>query len=51
MILEEPPAFPVLWADINLIGDSQTVLHVLMALPQIGIVHNALLKNSLAKRP
>jgi hypothetical protein len=35
MILEEPPAFPALWADINLIGDNHTVLSVLMAIPQV----------------
>ena len=44
MILEEPPAFPALWADINLIEDSHTVLHVQMAIPQTQIVRNVLLK-------
>jgi hypothetical protein len=43
VILEEPPAFPAHWVDINLIVDRQAVLTVLMAIPQvIRIVCNVL---------
>jgi hypothetical protein len=43
VILEEPCAIPALWANISLIGDSQTVLSVLMAIPQVmQIVYNVL---------